>query len=287
MRIPARDQDSWRVLDGFLRDLRFAVRSLRRTPIFALTAALVLGLGIGANATVFTIVNTLLLRPLPFERADDIVQVRRRTPFGSSGSFPMHDYLALTTQRGALSALAILDVFSAGRYTLMTPDAAEPISACRVSAEFFAVLGVSPVRGRLFTNGDDVPGRALTAVITHAFWSRRFASDPAIIGTSLTVGGQPYTVIGVAPDAVRAFSPAEMYLSLPVPASESATGQTRFRCSPASHPASAVRRPRSRSTPSPVVTPRRARHSPTCRKVSCCDPCKRISSRPFGRRFKR
>ena len=93
-----RDQDSWRALDGFLRDLRFAVRSLRRTPIFALTAALVLGLGIGANATVFTIVNTLLLRPLPFERADDVVQVRRRTPLGSSISFPMHDYLALTTR---------------------------------------------------------------------------------------------------------------------------------------------------------------------------------------------
>jgi putative ABC transport system permease protein len=212
-----RDQDSWRVLDSCLRDLRFAVRSLRRTPIFALTAAVVLGLGIGANATVFTIVNTVLLRPLPFERADDVVQVRRRTPFGSSGSFPMHDYLALTTQQGALSALAILDVLSAGRYTLMTTNAAEPITACRVSAQFFTVLGVSPEHGRLFTDGDDVPGRPLTAVITHAFWSRRFASDPAIVGTSLTVGGQLYTVIGVAPDAVRAFSPAEMYLSLPVP----------------------------------------------------------------------
>jgi putative ABC transport system permease protein len=198
-------------------DLRFAIRSLRRTPVFALTAALVLGLGIGANTTVFTIVNTLLLRPLPFDRAGDIVQVRRRTPSGSSGSFPMHDYLALTTQRDVLSALGILDIFCAGRHTLMTGDAAEPITACRVSAEFFSVLGVAPVRGRLFTNGDDVPGRALTAVITHAFWMRRFAGDPEIIGTSLTVGGRPYTVIGVAPDAVRAFSPAEMYLSLPVP----------------------------------------------------------------------
>ncbi len=174
-------------------------------------------IGIGANATVFTIVNTVLLRPLPFERADDVVQVRRRTPFGSSGSFPMTDYLALTTQRGALSALAILDVLKAGRYTLVTNDAAEPTTACRVSAQFFAVLGVSPVRGRLFTDGDDVPGRTLTAVITRAFWSRRFASDPAIVGTSLTVGGKPYTVIGVAPDTVRAFSAAEMYLSLPVP----------------------------------------------------------------------
>jgi putative ABC transport system permease protein len=212
-----RDQDSWRVLDSVLRDLRFAIRSLRRTPIFALTAAVVLGLGIGANAIVFTIVNTVLLRPLPFDRADDIVQVRRRTPSGSSGSFAMHDYLALTTQRGALSGLAILDVFSAGRYTLLTADAAETITACRVSAQFFNVLGVAAVRGRLISDGDDVPGRPLTAVITNAFWSRRFASDPAIVGTTLTVGGRPYIVIGVAPDVVRAFSPAEMYLSLPVP----------------------------------------------------------------------
>jgi putative ABC transport system permease protein len=212
-----RDQASWRVLESVLRDVRFAIRSLRRTPVFALTAAVVLGLGIGANATVFTIVNTVLLRPLPFERADDIVQVRRRTPSGSSGSFAMHDYLALTTQPDALSALAILDVLSAGRNTLLTADTAETITACRVSAQFFAVLGVAPVRGRLFTDGDDVPGRTPTAVITGAFWSRRFASDPAIVGTTLTVGGLPYMVIGVAPDTVRAFSPADMYLSLPVP----------------------------------------------------------------------
>jgi putative ABC transport system permease protein len=220
--IAVRDGDSWRVLDNILRDLRFAIRSLQRTPVFALTAAVVLGLGIGANATVFTIVNTVLLRPLPFDRAGDIVQVRRRTPSGSGGSFAMHDYLALTTQRDALSAVAILDVFSAGRYTLLTTEAAETISACRVSAQFFNALGVAPVRGRLFTDGDDVPGRPLTAVITNAFWRRRFASDPAIVGTTLTVGGRPYIVIGVAPDAVRAFSPADMYLSLPVPtASES------------------------------------------------------------------
>jgi putative ABC transport system permease protein len=217
-----RDQDSWRVLDNMLRDLRFAIRSLRRTPVFALTAATVLGLGIGANATVFTIVNTVLLRPLPFERADDIVQVRRRTQFGSGGSFAMHDYLALTNQQDALSALAILDVFSGGRYTLLTTDAAETTTACHVSAQFFAVLGVAPVRGRLFSDGDDVPGRTPTAVITKAFWSRRFASDPAIIGTTLTVGGSPYVVIGVAPDAVGAFGPADMYLSLPVPKASTA-----------------------------------------------------------------
>ena len=205
--------------------LRFAVRSLRRAPIFALTAATVLALGIGANATVFTMVNALILRPLPFERADDIVQVRRRTPFGSSASFSMHDFLAVAAERSALRAIAILDVFTAGRYTLATVDAAEPITACRVSSQFFDVLGVSPVRGRLFTQGDtrtgvrsdDAAGAPATAVVTNAFWSRRFGGDPTIIGKLLTVGGQPYTVIGVASDVIRAFSGADVYLSLPVP----------------------------------------------------------------------
>jgi putative ABC transport system permease protein len=212
-----RDARAFRWFDDTRRDAVYAIRSLRRTPVFAIAAALVLGLGIGANATVFTVVNTVLLQPLPFERADDIVQVRRRTPSGSSVSFPMHDYLALTPQRGSLSSLAILDVFCAGRFTLMTGEAAEPITGCRVSSAFFEVLGVSPVRGRLFMAGDDATGAAPTAVITQAFWSRRFASDPAIVGSAVTVGGQPFTVIGVAPDAVRAFSPAEIYLSFPVP----------------------------------------------------------------------
>jgi putative ABC transport system permease protein len=212
-----RDTRSFRWFDDTRRDAVYAIRSLRRTPVFAIAAALVLGLGIGANATVFTIVNTVLLQPLPFAQADDIVQVRRRTPPGSSVSFPMHDYLALTSQRGALSALAILDVVCEGRYTLMTGGAAEPITGCRVSAAFFDVLGVSPVRGRLFWEGDDATGAPPTAVITRAFWSRRFASDPAIVGSTLTVAGEPFTVIGVAPDAVRAFSSADVYLSLPVP----------------------------------------------------------------------
>jgi putative ABC transport system permease protein len=203
--------------EGWIQDLRFAIRSLRRTPVFALAAALILGLGIGANATVFSIVNTVMLRPLPFEGADDIVHVRRRTPFGSSISFPMHDYLALRTQQGGLSALAILDVFDASRYNMVTAGAAESVTGLRVSAQFFAVFGVAPVRGRLFTDGDDVAGQAAVAVISQRFWNRRFAGDPAIVGQPLTVGGRQYTVVGVAPDSLTAFTPAEIYLSLPVP----------------------------------------------------------------------
>jgi predicted permease len=200
-----------------IQDVRFALRSLRRTPVFALTAAAILALGIGANATVFSIVNTVMLRPLPFDRADDIVHIRRRVPSGSSVSFPMHDYLALRAQHGAVSALAILDVFNAGRYNMTAAGGAEPITGLRVSAQFFAVFGVAPIHGRLFVDGDDMPGRPSTAVITRAFWNRRFAGDPAIVGRSLTLGGRLYTVIGVVPDSLRAFSPADMYLVLPLP----------------------------------------------------------------------
>ncbi len=212
-----RDQDRSHWLESCAQDCRLAIRSLRRTPAFALAAAAILGLGIGANATVFSIVNTVMLRPLPFEHADDIVQVRRRTPSGSSFSFATHDYVALRTQRGVLAALAILDVYKAGRYTMLTADAAESITGLRVSAQFFRVFGVTPIRGRLFADGDDVPGRPSTAVITRTFWSRRLGSDPAIVGRSLTIGGHLYTVIGIAPDSLEAFSPAGVYLILPMP----------------------------------------------------------------------
>jgi putative ABC transport system permease protein len=212
-----RDQNGSHWVETWAQDVRLAMRSLRRTPVFALTAAAILGLGIGANATVFSIVNTVMLRPLPFERADDIVQVRRRTPSGSSFSFAIHDYLALRTQRGALSALAILDVYKTGRYTMLAGDAAESITGLRVSAQFFRVFGISPIRGRLFADGDDVPGRPPTAVITRTFWTRRVAGDPAIVGRALTIAGQMYTVIGVAPDSLEAFSPAGVYLILPLP----------------------------------------------------------------------
>src|SRR5436190_746992 len=199
------------------QDLRFAVRSLRRTPVFACTAAAILGLGIGANAMVFSIVNAVALRPLPFSRAGDIVQVRRRTPFGSSVSFPIHDYLAVAGVRGQFSSFAILDVFAAGRYNLVTADGAEPVAGLRVSARFFDVLALAPVRGRLFQEGDDALATVPTAVITRGYWSRRFAADPAVIGRELGIAALRYTVIGIVPDAVRAFSPADIYLSLPVP----------------------------------------------------------------------
>jgi predicted permease len=218
VREAVRDQSRWLVVDGWVRDIRVAVRALRRAPVFAATAAAVLGLGIGVNATVFSIVNTVLLQPLPFDRPEDIVRVRRRTPFGSSGSFSMHDYVALRGQHGVESASTILDVLNATRSTLIAGGTAEPVSVLHVSAAFFEVLGVSALNGRVFERGDDVPGAASTAVISEGYWQARFGRDPAVIGRNVTIDGLPHTVIGVAPDSVAAFIAADMYAALAVPA---------------------------------------------------------------------
>lgn len=216
-----RDQSPWRMLDGWERDLRLALRGLARAPVFTLAAALILGLGIGLNATVFSIVNTVMLRPLPFEHPEDIVRVRRRVPAGSSISFAMADYLALTSgvpAGGAVAALAILDVLESSRSTLLVDGAAEPIAAVRVSARFFEVLGLHAVHGRLLQPGDDEAGRPPVAVITHGLWERRFGGAPGMVGRDVIVGGRPYTLVGIVPDAVAAFSGADCFVALTVPA---------------------------------------------------------------------
>jgi predicted permease len=211
-----RDESWWRVFDGWERDVRLAVRALRRSPVFALTAALILGLGIGVNATVFSIVNTVMLRPLPLDRPDDIVRVRRRTPFGSSDSFPMHDYVALAEPQTSFSALAILDVAEGARSTLIVDGAAESVRLLHVSARFFDVLAVAPLNGRLFGREHDTD-HAPVAVIAERFWRQRFAADPGIVGRPVSIGGQPHTILGVAPRAVEAMTDPDVFTLLPVP----------------------------------------------------------------------
>src|SRR5207248_10689634 len=122
--------------------------------------------------------------------------------------------------RDAGSASPSQDLLDAARHSVVMAVAAEPAAGLRVSARFFDVLGVAPARGRLFRDGDDGddrPGGIPVAVITQGFWGRRFGADPAVIGRPLMIGDRAYTVIGIVSDAVRVFSPADIYLSLPVP----------------------------------------------------------------------
>ena len=207
---------TWISVERLWQDCRYALRGLRKSPGFSLTAVVILGLGIGANATIFSIVNTVLLHPLPFPDSQAIVHLRRKTDFGSSSSFDMHDYAGITAARNALSALAIADGVVGG-YNLITRGATEQVSGLHVSAEYFSVLQIQPLAGRLFIDGDDTPGKPRLVVLSQSLWQRRFGGVRSIIGQVLDIGGQGYTVAGVAPDLAGAFMPAEVYLSLSVP----------------------------------------------------------------------
>jgi predicted permease len=231
-----REMWGWGCVERVWQDCRYALRGLRKNPGFSLTAAVILGLGIGANATIFSIVDTVLLHPLPFPDSQSIVHLRRKADWGSSSSFDMHDYVGIEAARKDFSALAIADGVVGG-YNLITSGTPEQVSGMRVSAQFFSVFQVQPVMGRLFIDGDDAPGQPHLVVISESLWRRRFGGERSVVGQVLNIAGQEYTVAGVAPDLLRALLKSDVYLSLPVPreSSDRTNGFTVFGRLPPGH----------------------------------------------------
>jgi predicted permease len=187
-----------------LYDLRYALRNLLRSPGFAGAALLTLGIGTGANATVFTFVNALLLRPVPgIAEPSSVVSIYTSDfssgPYGDS-SYP--DFLTLKSDAGELASLAAYDQ---GAALLKVGDAVERVRRMGVSPEFFDLLGVKAVAGRMLTSGDYNVG-AGGAVISHALWRRAFDADPTVIGRSITVDGVAHTIVGVAPESFTGLS---------------------------------------------------------------------------------
>jgi putative ABC transport system permease protein len=184
------------VMATMLDDVRYAVRSLRRRPGFAAVAILTLGLGIGANAAIFTVVNGVLLRPLPFEDPDDLVnvQVWSAQGYGISLSMPNHrDWREGTRAFSAMGA-------SAGwSHTYRRPDGARIVRAQVTIGDFFEILGVPALIGRTYTAAEAERGAERIAVLSYDWWQSEFAGDRGVIGTTLILDSSPYTVIGVMP----------------------------------------------------------------------------------------
>ncbi|MEZ5283842.1 MAG: ABC transporter permease [Vicinamibacterales bacterium] len=190
-------------LDTFAGDLRFALRTLRREWTFALFATLVTGLGIGASTTVFSVAHALLLRPLPFERPEQLVWIANHDTPGLSGQTTQVDHM-LDLREGAssLESLAGYFAFYGVGDSLMTGRGEpERLSGVPVSARFFDVLGVRPALGRTFTTEEGQWGGPRAVLLSHAFWERRFASDPGVVGLPLTLNDERYAVVGVLPES--------------------------------------------------------------------------------------
>ena len=191
------------MIDGVLQDLRYAVRSLRRTPGFTITVVLVMALGIGINSMIFSCVNTVLFAPLPFPEPDRLMRVDavnlQHPDDGMGMSFP--DYRDVRSQSRSFAEIAAYST-SVAQVTLGGEP--ERFIATRTTANLLAVLGVRPALGRWFTADDEVAGHDLaTVVISRKFWRERFRSDPHVLGRPLRMNGRVRTIVGVLPERIR------------------------------------------------------------------------------------
>ncbi len=193
------------------KDLRFAARMLWKNRGFAAVAVVALALGVGANTAVFSVVNAVLLKPLPYKDPDRLVRISgysERIP-GLSVSYP--DFLDWRAQAASFELMAATQF---GSYNLSGGGEPERLQGRNVSPEFFSVFGVAPALGRTFTEEENRPGQGRVVVLSHGLWQRRFGSDPSVLGRALTLNGEPFTVVGVTPAGFRFGSATDVYVPL-------------------------------------------------------------------------
>jgi predicted permease len=213
-------------MHALLQDIRLALRRLARTPGFALVAIATLAIGLGANTAIFSLVNAIGLRPLPFAEPSRLVDVYEHNPeevcAGCGVGTSYANYLDWRAQAKSFRGVA---AYQERSVALGLPDGSEQRRAAHVSAGVFAVLGVSPLRGRVFAPEEDQPGAAHVAVLSEALWRTRFSGDSNIVGTVIRVEGEQYQVIGVMPNFFAFPAFAELWL----PLSPSAAGARNDR----------------------------------------------------------
>jgi macrolide transport system ATP-binding/permease protein len=178
------------------QDLHFALRQLRRSPGFTLTAVLMLALGTGASVAIFAFVDAALIKPLPYDDPTRLVDVNERVKLFPRSNLSYQDYLDWKKMNKVFSAM---EVYTGTGYLLNTPGGAEPTPGGRVSAGFFRVLGVKPMLGRDFYDKEDLPGAADTVILSYATWQERFGGRRDVIGQTVGLSGTPTTIIGVLP----------------------------------------------------------------------------------------
>lgn len=203
------------VLESVVRDLGHAVRGLARTPTYTMTAVLTLALGIGATTAIFSVVNAVLLRSLPYDAPDRIVRAWDHTRDGeiTDFSFRVVEYRALRERSGAFQAVGAEFPFTA----TILPEEGEPrqIQGRMVTSDFFRVFGVEPESGRMFTADEIAAGDRRVAVVSHGFWSRHLGADPAAVGRTVDLDGDSFTVLGVLPEGYRHISGPDAHVFVP------------------------------------------------------------------------
>ncbi|MGC1106330.1 MAG: ABC transporter permease [Candidatus Acidiferrales bacterium] len=183
-------------MNTLLQDLRYAIRILIKSPGFAIIATLTLALGIGANTALFSVVNGVLLNPLPYPHPNEVVVLSGEAPQFSQSSISYPDFLDWVRDNRTFASLA---AFRRTTFNLVGQGEAERVSAMEVSATFFPLLGVNPILGRDFSSAEDELNGPPAVLLSGGFWKTKFGSSPSIVGKTLNLDGTDYTVIGVLP----------------------------------------------------------------------------------------
>src|SRR5438874_10505927 len=212
------------------QDIRYALRVLVKNPAFTIIAVIALALGIGANSAIFSVVNAVLLRPLPFKHPEQLVMVwENAAHLGFPRNTPSPaNFLDWQKQAQSFTGMA---AFAEKSFNLTGVGEPERLEGRRVSANLFDLLGVKPIIGRNFVPEEDKPGTKV-ALLNESLWKRRFGSDPGVIGRPLALNGESYTVIGVLPNSVRLPSYGnwrdQVWVPLAFPADEAASRGNHF-----------------------------------------------------------
>jgi putative ABC transport system permease protein len=230
-----RDMRRVNLVEDLAQDLRYGVRVLARSPVFTAVAVLTLALGIGANTAIFSVVNELLLRPLPFRDAERLVMLwEKNLKLGvHQNTTSRANFMGWREQSTVFESMA---AFSDQRLNLTGDGEPEEVSVQFANPELFQVLGVEPIIGRVMTQEDARPGATGVAVLSYGLWQRRFGGDPQVIGKPITLNGAPCTVIGILPAGfqwhIRRSShsgrPAEIWTALAMPTEGEAALRGRF-----------------------------------------------------------
>jgi len=206
---------SRRAVESWLQDVRYGARLLRRSPGFTAVAAITLALGVGANTAIFTVVNAIVLRPLPFSEPNRLVRIWESNPEKGWPQFSASHPTYLDWRARAQSFERLAAQTSAG-FTLTSGGDAQIVRGLAVTTDLLPVLAVNPELGRNFTSEEDHPGgRTNVTIVTHRFWEQKLASNPSVLGTAITLDGQPYEIIGVLPKSFG-WGPATLDLLVPL-----------------------------------------------------------------------
>ena len=203
-------------LEELAQDVRFGARVLVKTPGFTAVVILTLALGIGGNTAIFSIVNGVLLNPLPFPHAEQLVSVHESKPNFDKGAISYPNFLDWRKSDHSFSAMAVGRRWS---FSMTGRGDAEQVSANFISSGYFSVLGVRPLMGREFTQDEDQPGRPPVAMISEGLWRRKFNRAPDVLGQTITLDGKSYSIVGVVPASLHlnipGFSEQDVYAPIP------------------------------------------------------------------------